>query len=256
MNIISLLTDFGLKDPYVGIMKGVMLTVSPRSTMVDVTHEIEPQDTREAAFLIPEYYRFFPTGTVHLCVVDPTVGSARKPLVLMKDGHIFVGPDNGLFSFLLDGATIREISNRDLMRQPLSTTFHGRDVFAPAAAHLSAGVSPELFGPIVEEGVRLPALAPVTEGEKMIGEIVRFDRFGNAISNVSFAAFERFVTDKPFKIGLKGLSFDRIAGSYYEETCVCTVGSAGYLEFAIFKGNLRRDKGIEKGERVTVGRQA
>jgi S-adenosyl-L-methionine hydrolase (adenosine-forming) len=256
VNIVSILTDFGLKDPYVAIMKGVMLAINPKLTLVDVTHEIEPQNVREGAFLIPEYCRFFSPGTVHLCVIDPTVGSSRKPLVVVKDDHLFVGPDNGLFSFLLDGATAYEISNETFRLNAVSNTFHGRDIFAPAAAYLSMGTQPKLFGRTVNDPVRLNALIPVIEDEVMTGEIVRFDRFGNAISNISSAAFQRFIAGGPFSIGLKGLSFHDISKSYFEGTMVCTVGSSGCLEFAIFKGNLRRDKRITRGDRIEVRRRA
>jgi S-adenosyl-L-methionine hydrolase (adenosine-forming) len=256
VNIVSLLTDFGLKDPYVGIMKGVMLTINPALTVVDVAHQIEPQDVREAAFVIPDYYRFFPPATVHLCVVDPTVGSARKPLAVLKDGYIFVGPDNGLFSFLLDGATVYEISNEAFTLHPASNTFHGRDVFAPVAAHLSLGLGPELLGPLLTEPVRLSGVGPIASEDTMIGEIVRFDHFGNAISNIPFAQFRGFVRDLSFKVELQSLSFDRISKSYYEGTYVCIFGSSGYLEFAVFGGDLRQDKEIRKGDTVTVRRGA
>jgi S-adenosyl-L-methionine hydrolase (adenosine-forming) len=255
LSTVTILTDFGLKDPYVGIMKGVMLTLNPQVNLVDITHEIEPQDVREAAFLIPEYYHFFPRGSVHLCVVDPTVGSARKPLVAAKNGHFFVGPDNGLFSFLLEGAAVYEIVNRSVMLATVSDTFHGRDVFAPAAAHLSLSATPDAFGPVVGKPFRLDALGPVVHGDIMTGEIVRFDRFGNAISNIEVDAFHRFVEDGLFEMQLKGMGFARISKSYYEGSYTCVIGSSGYLEFALFNGSLREDKRVRKGDDVTITRR-
>ena len=145
MGIITLCTDFGNRDPYAGIMKGVILSVDPGARIVDITHEIEPQDVREAAFTVEDYWRYFPAGTVHVVVVDPTVGSSRRPIVVSCDGHFFVGPDNGVFSFAAGRASdIRLREDRDLMRGEISATFHGRDIFSPVAAHLSGGAAESL----------------------------------------------------------------------------------------------------------------
>jgi S-adenosyl-L-methionine hydrolase (adenosine-forming) len=254
VNIITVLTDFGQKDPYVGIVKGVVLAINPRATLIDISQEVAPQDVKEACFLIPEYYPYFPPGTVHFCVVDPTVGSGRKPLILVKDGYFFVGPDNGLFSLLLDGATAYEIANSRFMLSHISGTFHGRDIFAPAAAHLSCGVRPSEFGPIIAEAVRLPALHPLVHGDVMIGEIVRFDRFGNAITNISFAAFTDFVGETSYLIEIGDLCIDKVGRSYYEGEFTCVVGSSGYLECALFRGNLAAEKRLLGGDRVVVRR--
>jgi S-adenosylmethionine hydrolase len=254
MNTITVLTDFGYKDPYAGVMKGVMLAINPQATIVDITHEVDPQDVQEGCFLVPEYFRYFSTGTVHLCVVDPTVGSHRKPLVLSHDGHFFVGPDNGLFSFLLDHATAREITNTQLTLTEVSPTFHGRDIFAPAAAHLSRGILPAEFGPIVEKPVRLDGLAPEIQGSTMTGKIVRFDHFGNAISNIPVHRFRDFAVDTPFFIQVGGLTFDTLSVSYFEGDYTCVAGSSGFLEFALFRGSLIGDKGVGKGDAVTITR--
>ena len=153
MNIITVLTDFGSRDPYVGVMKGVMLAINRDLHIVDITHEVASQDVGEASFLIGEYFSHFPRATIHLCVVDPTVGSSRKPLIAEKDGHLFVGPDNGIFSLLFARGEARawEITNKRFMGAASSGTFHGRDIFAPAAAYLSAGISPSEFGPVLVE---------------------------------------------------------------------------------------------------------
>jgi S-adenosyl-L-methionine hydrolase (adenosine-forming) len=255
VNTITILTDFGLKDPYVGIMKGIMLAVNPDLTFVDITHEVGPQDVREASFLVPEYYRYFPTGTVHLCVVDPTVGSARRPLLLTRDGHFFIGPDNGLFSSLLAGATAYEITGRQFFLETISNTFHGRDIFAPAAAHLSRGIHPAEFGPIVAKPVKLrKAFFPFTSGNTLLGQIIRLDHFGNAITNISFATLSEFLNGAPHLIELGDLTFHGVDRSYYERDFTCVVGSSGYLEFGVFKGNFAEVKGILKGDRVTVRR--
>jgi S-adenosyl-L-methionine hydrolase (adenosine-forming) len=255
VNTITLLTDFGPRDPYVGIMKGVMLSINPQVRLVDIIHEIDPQDIREAAFLIREFYRWFPRHTVHLCVVDPTVGSERKAVVVVKEDHLFVGPDNGLFTLIYDPTcVVYEIANRRFMLKEVSGTFHGRDVFAPAAAFLSVGLNPDDFGPRVSDPVMLSDLSPAVEGDVMRGEIIRFDRFGNAISTIHIDRFREFVADSPFHIEVKGLSFRSLSRSYYEGEHTCVVGSSGYLEFGLFKGNFRTSWGLEKGERVSVRR--
>ncbi len=258
MSIITILTDFGLKDPYVGIMKGVMLTLNPQARIVDITHEVEPQDVEEASFLVAEYYRRFPEGTVHLCVVDPTVGSSRRPLIAAKDGHLFVGPDNGLFSLLFaDGrARTYEIAVQGFSGAGVSGTFHGRDIFAPAAGRLSAGASPADLGPEYAGAVALSGLFPRIEGDLMEGKIVRFDRFGNAISNIAYDLFRDFTGGGPFTVKLGRLSFSALRRSYYEAAHTCVAGSAGYLEFGLFMGSLAQEQGIQKGEKVEVRRRS
>jgi S-adenosyl-L-methionine hydrolase (adenosine-forming) len=253
-NIITVLTDFGLKDPYVGIMKGVILSINPEATMVDVSHDVEPQDIKDGAFLVPEYYPFFPEGSIHLCVIDPTVGSSRKGLIVTKEGHIFVGPDNGLFTFLLDGAEVHEISNQALMLPRISSTFHGRDIFAPAAAHLSRGTMPFRFGPAVTSPVRLSDLVPSLEGNTLTGEIIHIDRFGNLLSNIDHRLFMEFVGDRPFLIEVGRLSFSSLNKSYYEDRYTCLVGSSGYLEFGFFGGNLALQEGAGKDDPVRITR--
>jgi S-adenosylmethionine hydrolase len=257
VTIITVLTDFGVRDPYVGIMKGVMLGINPHLHIVDITHEVDPQDVEEASFLIGEYFPHFPGTAIHLCVVDPTVGSARKPLIVVKEGHMFVGPDNGIFSLLFGRGEARayEITNRRFMGEALSGTFHGRDVFAPAAAHLSAGISPSEFGPVLVEPVVLRGLLPSIEHDTMEGRIVRFDRFGNAISNIAFDFFKDFVGNRPFTIELSSLAFQSLNHSYYESRHTCLVGSSGYLEFGLFMGSLAQYPGIRKDESVRVRRR-
>ncbi len=253
MNSITVLTDFGLKDPYVGTMKGVILSINPQARIVDITHEIDPQDVREAAFLPGDYYRFFPEGTVHVCVVDPTVGSARRPIIVAFQGHLFVGPDNGLFSLLCGkGASVRAVTNRRFMLEHVSATFHGRDVFAPAAAHLSRGVDVAEFGPLVDDPVVLSGLFPSEEDGVMTGQIVRIDRFGNAISNISRERLSAFADDRPILVEIGGLSFRQLSTSYHESTYTCLIGSSGYLEFGLFEGSFAESKRIRKGDRVRV----
>ena len=253
MKTITLLTDFGLKDPYVGVMKGVMLSTYPDVRIVDITHEVDPQDVREGAFLIPEYYRYFEKGTIHVAIVDPTVGSDRKPIVFSKDGYFFVGPDNGLFTLLYDnGVEVYTIENARYMRKEISSTFHGRDIFAPTTAYLASGVHLPMFGSVVHDPVRLANIDPVVDGKILMGEVVRFDRFGNAITNLADAVIQRFIQDGPFTIVLQDRSFQSFNRSYYEDEVTCLIGSAGYLEFGYFRGSLREKMGLKKGDQAAV----
>jgi S-adenosyl-L-methionine hydrolase (adenosine-forming) len=253
LRIITLLTDFGLKDPYVSIMKGVILSIYHDAEIIDVTHDVAPQDVREAAFLILEYYPYFEKETIHVAVVDPTVGGARRPLIVRKDDHFFVGPDNGIFTFLYDGEVeVYSIDNRNFMRERVSSTFHGRDVFAPAAAHLASGFHPSAFGPMVTDPVFLAGIRPEVGEGVMRGEVVRFDRFGNAITNINEGLLQTFLEEKPFSITIGGLTFNGIDRSYYQKELACLIGSNGYLEFGLFKGSFKEKRGIRKGDPVVV----
>ena len=193
IKIITLLTDFGLKDPYVGIMKGVILSINPEATIVDITHDITPQNVEEAAFLIEEYHRYFPPGTIHLAVIDPTVGSKRRPIIVSKDNNVFIGPDNGLFTLILNDAEVYLLENPDFMLKEVSSTFHGRDIFAPAAAHASTGFHPSAFGRMISDPLRLNNMFPTIEGNSLNGRIVRFDSFGNAITNIKIDFLKHFL---------------------------------------------------------------
>jgi S-adenosylmethionine hydrolase len=253
LTTITLLTDFGVKDPYAGIMKGVILSVNPDVRIVDITHEVDPQDVREGAFIVAEYYRHFEKGTIHVVVVDPTVGSDRKPIIFTRDGYFFVGPDNGLFTLILDDATpVFAIENKRYMRKQVSSTFHGRDIFAPAAAYLASGVQLSTFGTLVQDPVRLPAIYPVIEENVLKGEVVRFDHFGNAITNIYGGIIQDFSQGRQVIITLRDRSFSGMHKSYYEGETTCLVGSSGYLEFGYFKGSLRDKMGLKKGDAVKV----
>jgi S-adenosyl-L-methionine hydrolase (adenosine-forming) len=253
VSIITALTDFGLKDSYVGVVKGVILSINPKVQIVDITHEVEPQDILEASFVIDESYRYFPKGSIHLCVVDPTVGSARRALLVKSRNHFFAGPDNGLFSMLFDDAAeIREITNRRFMLPNVSGTFHGRDVFAPTSAYLSLGAWFSDFGPLVSDPVKLKDFQPnVVDGE-LKGRIIRFDRFGNGISNISVPVLEEFLKAGSFSITIGEMRFTSINRSYFEEPVTCVIGGSGYLEFGSFLENFREQTGTKKGDVITI----
>ena len=253
MKSITLLTDFGLKDPYVGVMKGVILSINPDVHIVDISHDVEPQDITEGCFLIGEYVPFFGKGSVHICIVDPTVGSDRRPIVVAQDDRFFVGPDNGIFSLVIGKRSlVYHVENKAYMLKQVSHTFHGRDIFAPVAAHLSLGLNPQALGKKIDDPVLLPDLHPRVKGRTMTGKVVRFDRFGNALSNISIDSFNRFVKGRSFQIRLHDMRFETLTRSYFEDRYTCVVGSSGYLEFGLFRGDLSRAESVRKGDAVTV----
>ena len=188
--IITLLTDFGTTDYFVGAVKGVILSADPETHIVDITHEIPPQDIEAAAFTLLAAHSSFPAGTIHLAVVDPGVGSSRRPIVY-KCMTFFVGPDNGVFSYVCDRSTVSpaktfHLTNEKYFRKRVSETFHGRDVFAPFAAALASGVKPNELGAPITDMVRLPSLTPVTtRGGEIKGRVIHIDRFGNCITNIT-----------------------------------------------------------------------
>ena len=189
--VITLLTDFGTADYFVAAVKGVILTINPQVSVVDITHEVPPQDIEAGAFTLLNCYRDFPSGTIHVAVVDPGVGSARRGIVVRAGAHYFVGPDNGLFSYICDrekSCEVFELKEEKYFRPDPSPSFHGRDVFAPAAAALSKGTRPEQFGPRIKDEVRLAPLTPVKEHDGSLrGRIIHIDRFGNCITNFTRA---------------------------------------------------------------------
>jgi S-adenosyl-L-methionine hydrolase (adenosine-forming) len=252
VKVITLLTDFGLKDPYVGIMKGVILSINPEATIVDITHDITPQNIEEAAFLIEEYHRFFPPGTIHMAVIDPTVGSERRPIIVSKDNNVFIGPDNGLFTLILDDAEVYLLENADFMLREVSSTFHGRDIFAPAAAHASTGFHPSAFGRMISDPRLLDNMFPATEGNSLKGRIVRFDRFGNAITNIKIDFLKNFLGNRSFEVRTGSMVFTALNKSYYESEFTCIIGSSGYLEFGYFKGSFKEKSNITRNGSVQI----
>ena len=187
--LIALLTDFGASDGYPGIMKGVVLGIAPATPLVDLTHEIAPQDVRAGAWVLHTAWRYFPEGSVFLCVVDPGVGSARRPIALKAEERIFVGPDNGLFSYILAESTETRavtLANPRYFAAHLSDTFHGRDIFAPAAAWLAAGIPFEELGPAlpVESLVRLDLPHPEWQPNALLAHVIHIDHFGNILTDI------------------------------------------------------------------------
>ena len=249
---IVLLTDFGTRDGYVGVMKGVIARIAPGTPVIDLSHEVPPQDIRSASFLLGEWFRYFPDGSVHVAVVDPGVGSSRRGLALHSQGHFFVGPDNGLLSLVLDGAEVFCLDRSEYWLDEVSNTFHGRDVFAPVAAHLAKGVPLCALGSPVEDSARLSFLEPEASEGGWLGEILYIDRFGNLITNFT----KQFVEDN---VGcscvakLKGETVWPVCQTYSEvptgERCA-VFGGFGRLELSVNQGNAASLSGAQVGDTV------
>lgn len=257
MPVITLTTDFGVSDHFVGTMKGVILAVAPRAALVDITHEIAPQNVTEAAFVIAQAWRYFPKKTIHVVVVDPGVGSARRPILCEAGGQFFIAPDNGVLSMIFDAAQpkVREITNPRVMAREISRTFHGRDVFAPAAAHLARGVKPASFGKTIRDFIRIAAVAPQrVAGDTWNGTILKADHFGNLITNFAIADFAELKT-RPFELRIGRERIRRLALTYAEcepGEVFAIVGSAGYVEIAANQSSAARELGCGAGAEVQL----
>ncbi|SRR5579883_858989 len=237
MPLVTLTTDFGVSDHFAGTMKGVILGIAPRASIVDITHEILPYDINEAAFVIAQAWKYFPKNTIHVIVVDPGVGTSRRPILCQAAGQIFVAPDNGVLSMVYDAAPhkVRAITNSKFMRKQVSRTFHGRDVFAPVAAHLARGVDPGKFGKPIEDYVRSFILRPQQIGRRAwTGVILKVDRFGNLITNLHIDDFAEVKT-RPFELRIGPERIHRLASAYGDMgigDVFLIAGSSGYLEIA------------------------
>ena len=256
--LITLLTDFGLEDPFVGVMKGVVFSRCPEARVVDLTHGLSPQNVLGAAFWLERSFRWFPEGTVHVAVVDPTVGSRRRALAARAHGHLFVAPDNGLVEPILasdPGSEAREIDCRALQLVVASKTFHGRDVFAPVGAELASGrVAFEGIGPVLADPVELPGRAPIDVEGGVDGRIMVVDRFGNLISNVPSSAVP---ARGPTRVRIAGRSIPTRATYADVEIgeLVALVGSLGTIEVAVRDGSAARLLETGPGEAVELRRE-
>jgi len=235
--LITFTTDFGLSDHFVGVMKGVVAGIAPAARVIDISHDVAPYNLTEAAFIIAEAWPHFPKRTIHVVVVDPGVGSARRPILAEAGGHFFVAPDNGVLSMVFDAAPhkVRVISNPRFMRRDISRTFHGRDVFAPAAAHLAKGASAAAFGKRIDDYIRAGYTRPSPAGKgSWRGTVLKVDRFGNLITNFAAPDFAG-IHARPFEMRAGAQCIHRLALTY-AETAVgdlfVIVGSSGYLEIA------------------------
>jgi S-adenosylmethionine hydrolase len=247
-----LTTDFGLSDHYVGAMKGVILSICPQAQIVDISHEVAPFETAEGAFTVSQAYPCFPRRTTHVVVVDPGVGSARRPILMEAGGQYFVAPDNGVLSLIgaQEKHKVRLISNELYFRKPVSRTFHGRDIFAPVAAHLAAGVPPSRLGKVIHDYLRPEFQKPQPSGKhSWIGRILKIDRFGNLITNFHEREF-RGLERKSFSLAIGMTEIVRMAGTYAEAKpgeLFVIAGSSGYLEVAVNQGSAAKQVGCQTG---------
>lgn len=273
-SIVTLTTDFGSRDGYVGAMKGIIATIAPHARLVDITHAISPQDVYQAAFCLHNAVRFFPKGTVHLAVVDPGVGTSRRPLAVAAGGMMLVGPDNGIFTPLIRVWGLEkavETRNVAYWREgDPSCTFHGRDIFAPVAAHLAAGVPMDELGPRVADlvSLSLPTL-DLRPPHDLVGEVIYLDHFGNAITNLGvlewkgdglhltpgWSTSDRSASlEGPASVqcGRHQLSLHRTYGEVSPGTALALIGSGGLLEVAVRNGNAGEGLGIRPGDQVVL----
>ena len=258
--VITLLTDFGLSDYFVGAVKGAILAANSEVRIVDLTHEIPAHDIEAGAFTLLASYKSFPQGTIHLAVVDPGVGSSRRGICVVAAEQIFVGPDNGLFSYIYErepAFTVFELTNKEFFRETVSSTFHGRDLFAPVAAALSKGVKPSSLGKIVRDPVVLKPLAPqTTAAGRLVARIIHIDRFGNCITNIT----THELTPKLIKAGAQLVVNGKTIRSFRKffseaadhEKLFCIWGSAGFLEIAAANTSAAKLLKVQTGAAVVV----
>ncbi|MCU1264856.1 MAG: hypothetical protein JWM21_1174 [Acidobacteria bacterium] len=259
--LITLLTDFGLADYFVGAMKGVMLRENPRAQFVDITHDIPPHNIEAGAFTLLAAYQAFPAKTIHLAVVDPGVGSARRPLVIAAGKQFFVGPDNGLFSYILEReakARIFHVTNEKYFRRPVSRTFHGRDIFAPVAGALSLGVKPAELGTVITDPCRLALLSPERSGKgNLRARIIHIDRFGNCLTNLTQRELTPAMIEGGVRLKLKGTTITAFRQFFSDEgdhrsKLFAIWGSAGFLEIAAQNHSAAQLMKVAVGQEVSV----
>ena len=255
--IVTLTTDFGLKDPYAGAMKGAMLSAAPDMTIVDITHLVSPGNILEGAFILLEAYRYFPRGTVHVGVVDPGVGGERKPILVEAGDYLFVGPDNGLFSLaarILGMKRAIELTEKRFFLPEVSSTFHGRDIFGPVAAHLATGTAPDAFGAELGKIRALDIPRPATEEDGVSGEVIYEDSFGNLITNIRKQDIEP-LSNAGCEVLINGASLKGVRKTYAVAAigaALALIGSSGYLEVAVNSGSATGELKAGVGEKVKV----
>jgi len=259
--IITLTTDFGLNDHFVGAMKGVILETAPDAQIVDISHAVQPFDILDGALTISQAYSYFPSGTVHVVIVDPGVGTARRPIVLTGDRHLFVAPDNGVLSLVYareERISVRHVTAEHYFMQPRSNTFHGRDIFSPVAAYLAKGVDANRFGEEITDFVRFAAPRPKPIDEHTLrGVVLKVDRFGNLITNITPQDLPKLFQEKPspFKIAMGKGQVTRLCSNYAEGgpgEAFAILGSMGFLEIATNRGSAFQLLGVGKGTDVNV----
>lgn len=253
--VVTLTTDFGLRDSYVAEMKGAILGIARDVQLVDITHDVAAHDVTEAALALEAAVPYFPPGTIHVAVVDPGVGTARRGVVLESRGHRFVGPDNGLFTpFVTDGARAFELRAPQYRLPDVSRTFHGRDVFGPAAGHLARGVPVEAFGPPITDPVTLRWPVPSAVGGGLVGEVVHVDRFGNLVTSIPASAVSGQGGSFTVRVAAQWLPMVETYADLPRGQAGALVGSRSRLEVAVREGSAARLLGARRGTAVYLAR--
>lgn len=261
--LITLITDFGLIDEYVGVLKGVILHHCPTVQIVDISHQIPPQNVAAASHLLCRSYKYFPPDTIHLVVVDPGVGTKRAILAIRYNNQLFIGPDNGVFSLILrsDDTQVRKITNSDLFLESVSSTFHGRDIMAPVAAKLACGLTFEKVGPILDKNEYYIALGSTAtrQGKTIFGKVVYIDRFGNLCTNIRQSEIEELTNKdifaEDFRISIGETTITTLSKNYQKRgttNILALFDSHNYLEIAKASGNISEDLDIQIGAEVLV----
>ena len=256
--MITLLTDFGHRDAFVGTMKGVILGICPEARIVDLSHGIAAQRIEEGAFILRTAYSYFPDGTVHVAVVDPGVGGERRALIVETPRYRFVGPDNGVFAHVYarePDLRVVSVTETGYMLPGISNTFHGRDVFAPVAAHLAIGTPVTAFGPEIDDFHGGSITGPTVREGGIMGHVLHIDHYGNIITDIDDSLFLETTREKRFRITLSNLTLDRVSASYDETAegaVLAILDSAGLLEIAVNGGNAAQILGVAPGDRVEV----
>jgi len=244
MRIITFLSDFGEDDWFVAAVKGAILKINPNVHIIDITHRIKPHDTSSAAFILKSVFRNFPAGTVHLVVVDPGVGSKRKPIIVDAEPYYFIGPDNGVFSYIYNKhAKVYSIKAKG----EVSATFHARDVFGPAAAQIALGNAPSSFGPEKRDYISFEFPGLTKNDKRLYGEIVYIDHFGNLITNIP-----NNIDISSLNISGKEVALKNFYGEGDKGQIICVKGSSGHYELSCNKGNAKELLGVNTGEKITA----
>ena len=257
--VITLLTDFGHRDGFVGIMKGVILNIAPEANIVDISHEVPPHDVPSAAFVLGQSYSYFPAETLHVVVVDPEVGSPRKILYAEAGGYRFLVPDNNVLQFVLNRTPAKRVisvTNSEFFLPRQSATFHGRDIFAPVAGHLARGVDPQRLGEETREYRFVPPPEPRQEENFLVAEIIYIDHFGNLITNVREEKFRQLLTGgRGFRVRLAGKEITELSESFYVKKhgeLLAYMDSSQYLAFALNGESAAEKMGISIGDRFEI----
>ncbi|MBI1750577.1 MAG: SAM-dependent chlorinase/fluorinase [Acidobacteria bacterium] len=256
--IITLTTDYGTSDHLVGVMKGTILKINPETTIVDISHSVMPFDILDGALTIGQAYRHFPPKTIHVVVVDPGVGSQRRPILVTGDQHYFVAPDNGVLSMVYEcepKVTVRHITAEHYFLNPVSNTFHGRDIFGPVAAWLGKNWQTPSFGEEVSDYVRFSLPKPKVANNTIKGVVLKVDNFGNLITNLTPEDVPQVVAGTNFKITVGAREIDKLAQTYAHGApgeVLALIGSSGFLEISVNKGHAARALSMQRGAEVTI----